>query len=347
MNYQDSGQSTGHKTETKPLITFALFTYNQEKYIREAVEGAFAQTYSPLEIILSDDGSSDRSFEILQTLAAGYQGRHHVMVQQTPVNAGNLAHVLNVVSRAQGELIVLAAGDDISLPNRVEALYHARQETGAWGLYSRFDRINEAGEIQERDCLPGPRGTVLSNYFTDGSDIKLVHGATSAYDRRAFTLLSRRSPGPITSEDGVMTFLLNLHGKRIHFSEKSLVRYRSHSQSLTNTPQISRMDRNAIMDMQRKVSAHGKAFVNMNKYFLLLLDDLAPANSAKIKREEIENHLRFYSMLSHWIEAGFIERLRFLIASKRKSDILWILPRLFGLSTFSIIRLFSLNIKIK
>ena len=42
-------------TEERTLVTFALFVYNQEKYIREAVEGAFAQSYEPMEIILSDD----------------------------------------------------------------------------------------------------------------------------------------------------------------------------------------------------------------------------------------------------------------------------------------------------
>jgi hypothetical protein len=48
----------------QPLVTFALFAYNQEKYIREAVEGAFAQTYEPIEVILSEDYSTDRTFEI-------------------------------------------------------------------------------------------------------------------------------------------------------------------------------------------------------------------------------------------------------------------------------------------
>jgi glycosyltransferase involved in cell wall biosynthesis len=43
----------------RPLISFMLFAYNQEHYIRRAVEAAMAQTYSPLEIILSDDASSD------------------------------------------------------------------------------------------------------------------------------------------------------------------------------------------------------------------------------------------------------------------------------------------------
>jgi len=41
----------------RPLVTFALLAYNQEEFIREAVEGAFALTYEQLEIILSDDCS--------------------------------------------------------------------------------------------------------------------------------------------------------------------------------------------------------------------------------------------------------------------------------------------------
>ena len=58
--------------QDRPLVTFALFAYNQEKYIREAVEGAFSQTYEPLEIILSDDCSSGGTFEIMQEIAAEY-----------------------------------------------------------------------------------------------------------------------------------------------------------------------------------------------------------------------------------------------------------------------------------
>ena len=44
-----------------PLLTFALFSYNQENYIRQAVEGALAQDYPRLEIIISDDCSQDET----------------------------------------------------------------------------------------------------------------------------------------------------------------------------------------------------------------------------------------------------------------------------------------------
>ena len=48
-------------TTEPPRVTLAVIAYNQERFIREAIEGAFAQTYQPLEIILSDDCSSDRT----------------------------------------------------------------------------------------------------------------------------------------------------------------------------------------------------------------------------------------------------------------------------------------------
>ena len=54
------------QSNTRPLLTFGVCAYKQEQFIREAVEAALAQTYSPLEIILSDDCSPDRTFEIMQ-----------------------------------------------------------------------------------------------------------------------------------------------------------------------------------------------------------------------------------------------------------------------------------------
>ena len=44
----------------RPLVTFYVIAYNQSRFVREAVESALAQTYSPLEILLSDDCSHGR-----------------------------------------------------------------------------------------------------------------------------------------------------------------------------------------------------------------------------------------------------------------------------------------------
>ncbi len=109
-------------TDERPLVTFALFAYNQEKYIREAVEGAFSQTYSPLEIILSDDCSSDRTFEIMQEMAAAYEGPHEIILRRNNKNLGLAGHLNEVLQACNGLIISWAAGDDISLPDRTEFL---------------------------------------------------------------------------------------------------------------------------------------------------------------------------------------------------------------------------------
>ena len=105
-------------SESYPLVTFVLLAYNQEKYIREAVEGAFSQTYSPLEIILSDDCSKDRTFEIMSKMKEMYNGPHRIILNRNQTNLGIGRHYNRVMELSSGEIVELAAGDDISLPWR-------------------------------------------------------------------------------------------------------------------------------------------------------------------------------------------------------------------------------------
>ena len=60
------------------------------------MEGAFSQTYEPLEIILSDDCSSDRTFEIIEEMAREYQGPHLVKERRGERNVGVIDHVISV-----------------------------------------------------------------------------------------------------------------------------------------------------------------------------------------------------------------------------------------------------------
>ena len=111
------------RIEDSPLITFVLVAYDQEQFIAEAVQGAFSQTYSPLEIILSDDCSPDRSFKIMQAQAKAYQGPHEVHVRRNQQNLGLIQHINSLMQLVNGELVVIAAGDDVSLPSRVARTY--------------------------------------------------------------------------------------------------------------------------------------------------------------------------------------------------------------------------------
>ena len=74
----------------RPLVTVALFSYNQEHYVGEAIASILAQDYSPLEIILSDDCSTDNTFMVMQQAAKIYSGPHKIVLNRNLINL-NLA----------------------------------------------------------------------------------------------------------------------------------------------------------------------------------------------------------------------------------------------------------------
>ena len=128
----------------RPLVTFALFSYNQENYIRQAVEAALAQDYYPLEIILSDDYSSDGTFEEMSDIVKNYIGPHRIILRKNHKNLGFSEHINVVNSIASGELLVASAGDDISDSVRTKILVEKWIKSGkqAVSIFSEMCEID-------------------------------------------------------------------------------------------------------------------------------------------------------------------------------------------------------------
>lgn len=102
-----------------PLVSFCVIAYKEEKYIRQAIQAAFDQDYPNMEIILSDDGSPDNTFNIMKEMADEYKGPHKIILNRNESNLGPRDHYCKVLYElSHGEIIVLADGDDISLPTR-------------------------------------------------------------------------------------------------------------------------------------------------------------------------------------------------------------------------------------
>lgn len=208
------------------LVTLALFAYNQERFIAEAVRGALAQTYSPLEIILSDDCSPDLTFEIIRQEVSGYAGPHEIRLNRNERNIGFAAHINLLMGMARGRLIVAAAGDDVSLPERVEKLFSAYEASGrkAMSIYSNATILDEKGEPEGlRLATPAPEHHSLA-WMSER--IGGLLGCAHAWDRRVFDLF-----GPIhtevINEDMVIPFRSALIGE-IRFIDEPLVLYRRH-----------------------------------------------------------------------------------------------------------------------
>jgi len=191
-----------------PLVTFALFTYNQDKYVLEAIEGAFSQTYSPLEIIISDDSSTDHTFQIIEKMTKAYSGVHKVRCLRNSKNLGIAEHVNKINSMANGELIVVAAGDDISMPERTEKLVDA--------YIASNKKANYLFSLAQQIGLDGTQMRVVNSPGIKNSNSKL-RAALSIYPvaigaTQAWTKLLARSFPPLASSVMAEDQVLGLRG---------------------------------------------------------------------------------------------------------------------------------------
>lgn len=218
----------------RPLVTFFVCAYQQERFIREAVEGAFAQTYSPLEIILSDDCSSDRTFAIMREMAAAYRGPHQIILNRNEKNLGIGGHINRIFELSHGELLVASAGDDVSLPERTEKL------TTSWvcnkrppAICSGHTLIGEDGQV-----LPGelaskansetgyPNEPILRALSFAKEEVPTPFGCAAAWERKLFEIFGPLPPN-VTNEDNVLGFRAAILGGAL-FIDDVLVKYRIH-----------------------------------------------------------------------------------------------------------------------
>ena len=103
-----------------PLVTLAIITYRQERFIKETLKGAISQDYPNLEIVISDDSSPDDTFEIIRHFAETYNGPHRLIINRNNLNLGLVGHVNKVLSElTHGEYVMLSGGDDICLSDTI------------------------------------------------------------------------------------------------------------------------------------------------------------------------------------------------------------------------------------
>lgn len=297
-------------TAARPLVTFVLVTYNQQELVREAVEGVFAQTYSPLEIVLSDDCSPDGTFAILEEMAAAYTGPHQVRAVRTPGNLGIIQHVLMRGREAQGEIVVMGAGDDVSKPERVARLVEAFT-SGVGAAYSLCDIIDESGGLIREDVERGTRPKALDDAIIaamclkgDTRHVRVTQGSSAAYRAELFAAPINADRKPYT-EEMVLCFYGHLLGYRVELVHESLVRYREHSGALTNVPDS---DRSALV---RKPEAEKREVRRVNMEMFLDFHHMTCAKDmagridrAAIVRQYNDNAVKFF-----WIDMSFPQRL--------------------------------------
>ena len=206
-------------------VSFVVMAYKQEQFIERAVASAFAQDYSDLEIVLTDDCSPDSTFEIMSRMAAHYKGPHKVVLNRNPRNLGLIGHVNSLFSLVTSDWLIYNAGDDISEPSRSRIIAQTSLRENPYYIYSNATDIDPAG-APLRTQKNRTRPSVLNEKPLPELARAMSHalGASSAWHRDIFSRF-----GPISEtnlfEDQVLMFRARLLGK-VSYIEERLLQYR-------------------------------------------------------------------------------------------------------------------------
>jgi glycosyltransferase involved in cell wall biosynthesis len=141
-----------------PRVSAIVPTYNAERWLGEALDSALAQTFRDLEIVVVNDGSTDRSAAIAAAYAARHPGRVRVIHQP---NRG-LCHARNTaLAAARGTYFALLDADDVWLPHHLErsvSLLEARPDVAL--VHADIERIDTAGASLGRNVRYWPTLTL-------------------------------------------------------------------------------------------------------------------------------------------------------------------------------------------
>lgn len=204
--------------------SLVLLAYNHETFIREAVQSALRQEFDGLEIILSDDCSSDGTFEVMRELAESYRGPHVLRLNRNEENLGISAHYNKLFDMVSADIVHSFAGDDISLPHRVLRAYESMHRENALLVHADANTIDPEGN-------PVPSTYQNAAFFvtTDPVDVAtsdaLYLGATATFHKEIF-----RKYGPLPAKDVYEDLILGFRAAleaRVTYVPEALVQYRS------------------------------------------------------------------------------------------------------------------------
>jgi GT2 family glycosyltransferase len=213
-----------------------LISFNHEAFIEAALLSALRQDMADFELVIVDDASTDRTQAIIREVLARdeFVGRRISKIFNEH-NQGVLAAVNTAMAAATGEVFVMMAGDDISMPDRLRRTLQIFSEAPEVQLvYGEVAFIDEHGAA----LRPVPAGGMAQRFAYPRGRFGRIYagaspcGASAAYRRQLFDVFGPMGAGT-HAEDNCYWVRALLLGA-IHHDPACFIQWRQHSANLSN-----------------------------------------------------------------------------------------------------------------
>lgn len=271
---------------TTPKISVVMPAYNAEKHIAEAIESILNQTFTDFELLIIDDASTDKTFEIAKDYA-DKDSRIKIIRNTENLNIGGSLN--KGISEAKAEIIARMDADDISLPDRFQKQYDLLQSDPKIAVVG--------GDII---VLEEDWSTHIRKYESDSDKMKkllvrympFAHPATM-YRKQPVVEAGMYDPKKSPSED--MNLWIRLGAKYKFGSVPSpIFKYRMYSTSSSNK-KLRKVELNTIKMRIEAVTKYNYKFDFMDILFNIL--QLATMWISAKHRIKLFNFLRHKNLI--------------------------------------------------
>jgi len=203
--------------DQKPLVSIILPTYNGSRYIKEAIKSCLEQTYSHLELIIIDDGSTDNTAQIIQSLDDPRLKLIHL-----DHNQGHIAALNKGFALAQGDYLTWTSDDNYYALNALTVMLEELAQSKVDFVYTRYHVIDAAGNIQRQGRTEPPAYLDIDNCV----------GGCFLYHRKVYETVGDFNKEAFLAED--YEYWLRVRSKfKMKNIDTVLYYYRNHPSSLT------------------------------------------------------------------------------------------------------------------
>ena len=145
---------------SKPLVTVGIPTYNREHLVGNAIRSVLAQSYSNVEVIVSDNNSADSTLDVLKEFEA-----HNIKIVSNESNLGMVANWNRCLQLAEGDFFILLPDDDSLESNAVSELLAAVQSSEVVASYGDVSLQQANGLKARRSVFTPPKEESLESFL--------------------------------------------------------------------------------------------------------------------------------------------------------------------------------------
>jgi glycosyltransferase involved in cell wall biosynthesis len=271
------------------LVSIIIPVYNSQQFLKESLESIFNQTYSNIEIICVNDGSTDNSLHILQS----YSEKITIISQK---NQGLASALITGINNMHGKWFKWFSPDDLMYSNTIETLVNCTKKHPNTIVYSNWKIIDEKGD-ELRDFSESNYNDLSDfEYYVRLLDGQQINVNTSLIPSILFEkCLIRNLDDPVAVDYDFFIRAALLHNVKFHLIQKSLIKYRIHSEQLSHKnisktlDYVSKIKFEIFQHLDKSIQ---NKFINELKIY---------QNSKSTKRKTMEFGMKLVKSTPSWV----------------------------------------------